>query len=374
VWACKIDAEGRGTNAARVTFMLYEFIASNREEILALTRKKVATRPGPRATFDELNHGVPIFLGQMVETLRLSGDDGAAMEESASQHGADQLKQGFTIGQVVHGYGDVCQAVTELAEEKKASITVEEFHTFNRCLDQAIARAVTEYTRQRELSVSEAGTERLGNLAHELRNGLSGALLAFDILKKGNVGVCGATGTLLGRSLIALRDIVDRSFAEVRLELGAEKRERLSLSELIGDVESDAAMGMNTVGVKLTVDPVEAGVFLEVDRQIVHAALANVIQNAFKYTKPESNISLRSRSTKDRIFIDVEDECGGLPQGDPQKLFRPFERRRTDRSGLGLGLSISRKGIEANGGRIGVRDLPGKGCVFSIELPRAPQA
>jgi signal transduction histidine kinase len=361
-------------NAARVPVMLYEFIAANREEILARTREKVASRTGPRATLDELKDGVPSFLGQIVETLRPSGDDSAAMEESARKNGGEELKRGFTVGQVVHGYGDVCQAVTELADEKKASITVEEFHTFNRCLDDVIARAVTEYTRQHELTISEAGIERLGTLAHEMRNSLSGAILAFDILKRGNVGVGGATGMLLGRSLVGLRDIVARSFAEVRLELGAEKRERMSLSELIEEVESDAAMGVKTVEVTLTVAPVEADVFIEVDRQIVHAALANLVQNAFKYTRPRSNISLRAHATRDRIFIDIEDECGGLPGGDPQKLFRPFERRGSDRTGLGLGLAISRRGVEANGGRVGVRDLPGKGCVFSIELPRAPEA
>ncbi len=350
--------------------MLSEFIAANRHEIVTRTREKVASRPSPCATLDELNNGVPIFLSQIIETLRLFGADGAGIGESASNHGGDQLKRGFTVGQVVHGYGDVCQVVTELAEERKAPITVEEFHTFNRCLDEAIARAVTEYMRRHEATISEAGTERLGSLAHELRNRLSGALLAFDMLKRGNVGVCGATGAVLGRSLVGLRDIVDRSYAEVRLEIGAQERQRISLSDLIREVESDAAMGMNTVGVKLTVDPMEPDVFIEVDRQIVHAALANLVQNAFKYTRPRSNISLRAHATGDRIFIDVEDECGGLPPGKPQNLFRPFERRGSDRTGLGLGLAISRRGVEANGGRIDVRNLPGKGCVFTIELPR----
>jgi signal transduction histidine kinase len=354
------------------SLMLCDFIAANSEEIVTRTREKVASRPSPRATPDELNSGVPIFLDQIIETLRQSGAGGTAIGESASKHGGEQLTRGFTVAQVVHGYGDVCQVVTELAEEKKAPITIEEFHTFNRCLDEGIARAVTEYMRQHELTIAEAGTERLGSVAHELRNRLSGALLAFDILKRGNVGVCGATGALLGRSLVGLRDIVDRSFAEVRLELGAEKRERIALSDLVGEVESDTAIDVNTVGVSMTVDPVEIGVFIEVDRQIVHAALANLVQNAFKYTRPRSNISLRAHATNDRIFIDVEDECGGLPPGSPQKIFRPFDRRSSDRSGLGLGLSISRRGVEANGGRIGVRNLPGKGCVFSIELPRAP--
>jgi signal transduction histidine kinase len=351
--------------------MLHQFIAQNREEIVTRARKKMASRASPRATHDELNNGVPIFLDQIVDTLRLSGVDDTAMGESATKHGGDQLKRGFTIGQVVHGYGDVCQVVTELAEERKAPITTEEFHIFNRCLDEAIARSVTEYMRRHELTLSEAGTERLGTLAHELRNRLSGALLAFDILKRGNVGVRGATGAVLDRSLIGLRDIVDRSFAEIRLEVGAVKAERISLSALVREVESDVGIGLHASATKLTVDPVEAGVFIQIDRQIVHAALANLVQNAFKYTRAGSNISLRAYSTGDRIFIDVEDECGGLPPGKPQELFRPFERRGSDRTGLGLGLTIGRKGIEANGGRMTVRDLPGKGCVFSIELPRA---
>jgi signal transduction histidine kinase len=70
--------------------------------------------------------------------------------------------------------------------------------------------------------------------------------------------------------------------------------------------------------------------------------------------------------------MDVEDECGGLPPGNLEELFQPFSQRGTGRDGLGLGLSISQRGAEANGGVIRVRDLPGKGCVFTIDLPRLP--
>jgi signal transduction histidine kinase len=363
-----------GTLPAAGRCVLYEFIAANREEIIARTRRKVAARPSPRATQEELHHGVPLFLTQLVETLRLSEDDGAAIGESASKHGGEQLRRGFTVGQVVHGYGDVCQSVTELAQEKDARITAEDFHTFNRCLDDAIARAVTEYTRQRELRINEASTERLGSLAHELRNRLSGALLAYEILKRGNVGVNGSTGAVLGRSLIGIRDLIDRSFAEVRLELGVQKRERISLSELVGEVDAEAAVGVNAGGVTMSVDPVEDMVFLDADRQILHAALANLVQNAFKYTRAGSLISIHTRATVDRVFIDVEDQCGGLPPGKPQELFERFEQRGPDRTGLGLGLTISRRGVEANGGNVSVRDLPGRGCVFTIELPRAPHS
>ena len=74
------------------------------------------------------------------------------------------------MAQVIHGYGDVCQAVTELADETSARITADEFHTLNRCLDDAIAEAVTEYARLRESAFAEGETQRSGVLAHEMRN------------------------------------------------------------------------------------------------------------------------------------------------------------------------------------------------------------
>src|SRR4029079_4363289 len=112
-------------------------------------------------------------------------------------------RAGFTVAQVVHDYGDVCQAVTQLAIDKDSEISADEFKTLNRCLDEAIAEAVTEYARQRELSLSNRETERLGFFAHELRNLLSNAMLSFEVLKTGSVGIGGSTGAVLGRNLIA---------------------------------------------------------------------------------------------------------------------------------------------------------------------------
>jgi hypothetical protein len=68
-------------------------------------------------------------------------------------------------------------------------------------------------------------------------------------------------------------------------------------------------------------------------------------------------------------LIEVADQCGGLPSGDLDELFSPFAQRGRDRTGLGLGLSISRRGVEANDGKLSVRNRPGKGCVFTIDLP-----
>jgi hypothetical protein len=123
--------------------------------------------------------------------------------------------------------------------------------------------------------------------------------------------------------------------------------------------------------VSLTVTRGDDGGEVEIDQHILASAVGNLIQNAFKFTRANGNVTLRTRATADRLFIDVEDECGGLPKGGGEALFQPYEQRSEDRSGLGLGLTISRRGVEACGGEMHVRDLPGKGCVFTIELPRA---
>ncbi len=95
-----------------------------------------------------------------------------------------------------------------------------------------------------------------------------------------------------------------------------------------------------------------------------------MLQNAFKFTRAKGHVTLKTSSAKDRVLIEVEDECGGLPPGKADELFRQFEQRGPDRTGLGLGLSISRKSVEADGGEIHVRDVPGVGCVFTIDLPQ----
>jgi signal transduction histidine kinase len=164
--------------------------------------------------------------------------------------------------------------------------------------------------------------------------------------------------------------LVDSSVAHVRLEANLRAPERVSMREFIEEVEVGASMEASARGLALTIAPVETGVEVEADRQLLAAAVANLLQNAFKFTHPRGHVTLTTSSTAERVLIEVEDECGGLPQGKSDELFLQFEQRGHDRTGLGLGLSISRRSVEADGGEIHVRDMPGVGCVFSIDLPR----
>jgi len=352
--------------------MLGDFVRANRVAILERAREKVAERAAPRPSDAELKDGIPLFLDQLVAVLGRPATSMAEIAEHAARHGSDLLCLGFTVDQVVHDYGDICQAVTELAIELDAPISTEEFHTFNRCLDDAIAESVTEFSRGRELAVTKEGTERLGTLAHEMRNTLSTAMLAFATLERGTVGVGGSTGALLHKSLRDLSALVDRSLAEVRLESESQKREPVRIAELVEEVRIAAIFEAEAHGVRFAVQPVEFGIVVDADRLILASVLRNLVQNAFKFTRPDSQVSLTTHVTAERVVIEIADECGGLGDGNPEELLRAFEQRAADRTGLGLGLTISRRGVETCGGQLRVRDLRGTGCVFTVDLPRIP--
>ena len=202
--------------------MFYEFITIHREAIIAKTRLKVSTRAWPPASTVELENGVPLFLSQLAETLRYEGTttpfSATAIGTSATRHGGDLRALGFTVSQVVHDYGDICQAVTELADELNAPVTASEFHILNRCLDTAIADSVTEHARITAAAAVTDEMERTGRVMHELRNRLNTAMFAFDVLKRGTVGIGGSTGAVLGGSLVAMRSFVDNSLADIRTE------------------------------------------------------------------------------------------------------------------------------------------------------------
>ncbi len=350
--------------------MLHEFIDEHAGEIIAQARAKVAARTDPVPTEVALKNGVPLFLGQLVAQLRRATTDSGAIQESATQHGKELLQLGFSVSQVVHGYGDICQIVTKLATNLNVSITTDEFHTFNLCLDEAIANSVTEYEHWRDESVAYEGVEKLGTLAHEMRNRLSAAMLAYELLQKGTVGIGGSTGAVLGRNLRALRDLINNSIAGVRVDAGLAQHHRVWVSDIVAEVKDDAAIGADLGGFRLVVTPVQLDAEVDVDPQILEAAIGNLIQNAFKFTRAHSTVTLRTRVTARRVRFEVEDQCGGLPPGKAEDLFRSFEQRGLNRKGLGLGLAISRKAVEAVGGRLTVRDLPLHGCIFKIDLPR----
>jgi len=373
--------------------MMHSFLANNRSDLVARCTAKVALRDRRSFSAEQLKNGIPLFLAQLIRTLRAedadkpgeslhisgaSGGDNQALSEigvSAAAHGKQLLGLGFTVDQVVHNYGDLCQAITDLAFERDAPFSIDEFRTLNRCLDNAIADAVTEFTLQRDHtraeSQSSVANERLGFLVHELRNALSTAVLAVSALETGKLPIAGATGAVLKRSHLTLGALIERTLAEVRAhaQLDQTRRSVFSLADFIAQAKAAADLQASARECTLLVSAVNPSLAVDANQDLLLAALANLLQNAFKFSHSHSTIRLKAYEVEGGIVIDVIDECGGLPRGDTDALFMPFSQRGGDRTGIGLGLSIARQNVEADGGTLTVRNVPGVGCVFSIRLP-----
>lgn len=368
------------------------FLLNNRDELIQRCKDKVALRPSRGATREQLLNGIPMFLDQLTRTLAAeddgdaagglrisgpSGGDAAALSEmgvSATVHGGELLGLGYTVDQVVHDYGDLCQAITDLAVERDAPFSVDQFRTLNRCLDNAIADAVTEFASQRDLEVArrqaEEENQRQGFLAHELRNHLHVAKLAFAALESGRLPVGGSTGAVLKRSLGSMESLIDHSLTAVREAALSPLHPRIfSLAIFLADAGRVAELYATDTGCTLRIAEVDANLAVEGNRELLLAALGNLLQNAFKFTRPSSEVALHAHTSGGWINIGVEDCCGGLPAGGADTMFKPFQQGFDDKRGLGLGLSIAQRSVEADRGQLTVQDLPGKGCVFTISLP-----
>ncbi len=366
---------------------LEEFLVSHRADLISRCETRRAQRRQGLAPATELEHGIPAFIDELVSLLARQSLASAwlipdavpaveppALTRAAARHGRELLLHGFAVDEVVHQYGDFCQAVTELALESGHMMRVQEFHTLNRYLDAAAAAAVAEYCSGHDALIAEQGmlnlNVRLGSLAHELRNQINTAVLALTVIRVGNIGIGGATGAVLDRSLLGLRALIDRSLADVRATAGLlPRRQLIGVAEFIAEVNTSATLEADVRGCRFTVGPVDRSMVVEGDRELLLSALGNLLQNAFKFTALGTHVELSVYRVEDRVHIDVADHCGGLPPGEAEDLFGPFTQGGLDKSGLGLGLSIARRSVEANHGVLSVRDLPGCGCIFTIDLP-----
>lgn len=353
--------------------ILHEFLAMRRDAILARATQLLAERAASPAREEGLASGMPLFFEQLTGRVRSNGGlptgGHPTLENSAVQRGEDLFRAGFTVTQVVHAYGAICQAAMAIAAEQGQEIEPREFMVLNMAMDNAIAVAVEEFQRQMSHQASREHTEHLGILAHELRNALTTAVLAFGLIRRGKVPPGGNTGAIIDTGFAQMRNLIDRALTKVRLH---EKMplclEGVRLAMMIEEVLASLSPEAEAREVTLEAE-VDQGVVFNADRQLITSALANLVQNAIKYTKPRSHVKVRGLERDGKVRVDVEDCCGGLPPRNVKDLFRPFTRSATAQPGVGLGLAIAKQAVESRGGTIQARSLPGKGCVFTVELP-----
>jgi signal transduction histidine kinase len=379
---------------------LLDFLNINKEAILASVEEKTSALAGVRPKADLPNRGLTIFYQQFVRVLEHACQGPAdvevdreglvkaayASDESAlalaagrpfdaevatiaGAFGKELQHLGYTLSHVVHAYGAICQSITEVAIAKNAGITTEEFRELNRCLDTAIAGAVTVFHAELSEDVSSRETEHLGFLAHELRNGLAVVNTSLRLIKKGSVGFGGSIGQVLDRALKRLQELIDRSLAEVRLRVDPEVHKQtaslhLLIAQMVAATESE--VDLKNISVEIDVDP---ALEIDADQYLLFSAVSNLVQNAIKYTCSGGTIRIRGHAVANKTIIEIEDQCGGLSTAALGNLFKPFQRHNANRDGMGLGLPIAQRAIALNGGTIDVENLPGSGCIFRISLP-----
>ncbi|HYS10174.1 MAG TPA: HAMP domain-containing sensor histidine kinase [Myxococcales bacterium] len=359
--------------------LLNEFLIERRDEVLQgageLIRK---LRPGPAAIDFARDQNLPAFLEAVIDAVRrrenLPSDPVPAPQRGGPPRSHEHWLD-YDVDEVVYEYGSLCTTIVKVAERHGQLISPRQHQALNQALDENIAADVVAYEQKWRTGSTSQSNERLGFVAHELRNALHTAALSFQAIRSGRVPAQGVTGSVLERSHQRLRELVEGLLAQVRVGAGTViRRERLMVLPLIEESVAFVAADARAKNISISID-VDPALETRGDPTLLASALTNLVQNGVKFT-PAGKVAVRALRVQDgaRVLIEVEDECGGLAPAAGETIFEPFVQVGEDRSGLGLGLSIAREIVAAHGGALSVRDFPGRGCVFVMDLPSTPDA
>jgi signal transduction histidine kinase len=235
-------------------------------------------------------------------------------------------------------------------------------------------------SRERERALEASRRELVAFMSHDLRTPLAGLRAVSEGLEDGVVDDVPAALRQLCSTVDRMTGLVDDLFELSRLATAPVPRRRaaVSLRELAEDVAGETCEHARAERVTLTVSTPEGD-----DRLAVHGdadeltrAVTNLVGNAIRHTAPGGGVRLTvDRGPDGRIRLAVADSCGGIPDGDLDRVFevgwRGDEQRTPSSRGGGLGLAIARGVVESHDGRIAVCNVDG-GCAFEIELPPVP--
>jgi signal transduction histidine kinase len=353
--------------------MLQEFLTRERNKILEVARKKATeAKWAPWESSDSETQWSKLY----DRFAAIVGRHAGIHTEEPEADDSDESRLSLAVSEIVQTYSLIYRAITECATEQSYEISTEEYRQLNLSLDTAIADVVNDFEQahsaaksveNREHAKMEA--ERLGFLVHELRNSLQSATLAFEIMETGVLDPTGSTGGILKRSLLRLGELIDKALIDVRLRIDPELHlEHVCAADIVNEVGVTAGFLARTKAQTIRMQA-QANPSIVVDKGLLVSAVSNLMQNALKFTPAGGTVKVRTRLEDDQVIIEVEDECGGLDEEKLQDLFVPGKQLSADRSGLGLGLTITRQSIERNGGAITVTNLPGKGCIFALSVP-----
>lgn len=354
---------------------LTPLLAARRTEILERWTQRISREHADKElSRGELWDHLPNFFNELLAALRAEetpSDVVAASngDTASAAHGTQRLRVGFDLAEVIREYEILTECILEEVEAIGASISTRHFRRVLRLLNAGRVEAVSAYVNRRDAEIARAHSQHVAFVAHELRTPLMNAFMAVTALRQKARSEDDWALSLLTRNLTSLRELTDQVLTIDRLAGHVQlQREPVDLRTLLDQAVSETQGAAQQREIELSVTAPDTLLFSG-DPRLLRSAIGNVLGNAVKFSSEGGTISVRGARHPDRVVVEIEDCCGGLPEGNAAELFEPFVQRSEDRTGFGLGLAIVKQAVEAHGGKVLVRNLRGKGCVFSFELP-----
>jgi signal transduction histidine kinase len=347
---------------------LADFIEANREKLIECWKAEVELRLAPKMEESQLINELPLVIDDLINNLRNLPEEWPVLE-SAEKHGRQRVETGVDIAGLTEEIALIGEVIVGLAYSNQFEIPSHDLQCLIRVIGRATALSVQAYANLRDKQLAHEAAQHFSFMAHEIRNPLSNARLIADILPLIPEQDRQRHYERLQRALLRLSEQVDNSLVQARLYGEPElKIQRAQAAELVDAACDDIAAHLAEKNLVLTREI--ADFELDVDPKLIISALTNLLSNAVKFTAAGKRIQIRARDHEDHALFEVEDDCGGLPEDMPQRLFQPFVQKSENKSGFGLGLAIVKQAVEAHHGAVRVFNDPGQGCCFVLDLPR----
>lgn len=353
--------------------LLADVIARHQREIIARWLDRAYHDVSPSAVprgdvLDELAQVIDALVAALRSDV-MGGANAPPPLHLAQSHGRQRFHAGYDIAAVVREHFILREVIFEVVGEAGYRPELAEVRAVAAFLFGALAESASTYAIERDREVSEQAERYIGFLAHEIRNPLGTARLALELLReKGQVTDVAASRSL-ARSLDKMQDLLDSALTDFTARRAPRPELRaIELADFLRDLMAEASAEAESKGIATAV-AVPEPIRLQVDPRLLRSAVSNLVRNAIKFSRAGSEVRVEARRGSGRVAISVADGCGGLPPGSIERLFNPFVQAGSDRSGFGLGLAIAKQVADAHGGAIRVHDVPGRGCVFVLDLP-----
>ncbi|MEW2301571.1 sensor histidine kinase KdpD [Streptomyces sp. NPDC006655] len=218
-------------------------------------------------------------------------------------------------------------------------------------------------------------TALLAAVSHDLRTPLAGIKAAVTSLRSDDVEWSEEDQADL---LEAIEEGADRLDNLVGNLLDMSRLQTGTVTSIIRETDLDEVVPMALGGVpedSVELDVPETLPMVHVDRGLLERAVANVVENAVKYSPPQEKVLVSASAIADRVEIRVVDQGPGVPDDAKDRIFEPFQRYGDSPrgNGVGLGLAVARGFAEAMGGTLSAEDTPGGGLTMVLSVPTAPQ-